>query len=339
MVDKHCHYSGSLTLDYIWEMYKKRKKMIKFNSELLAEKEILNNKSKLEQLITLKPSKNYKQNLYLFFEKYKIIQAITKSDNLIESKQLYKTGSENIVESYSTVNANGFELRIGPKNTYKKTKNRLINMVRGFETAEKKYNLKYQYAKLILSFIQREDGKFINLNKNILDDLNTLMTKYPNVKKRIIGIDFCGAEIKKDHPLIMDTINYFRKEYPNLEIMIHIGENLTKKNYHQTLDLIQKYIKLKINRISHGTILWLPNKYLPHSYDINEKRDNILHQIVNNKVELEICPTSNLRLTPLSSYKEIPLDKFNKIGLKYSINTDSKTIFQTTLQKEKENLS
>jgi len=123
--------------------------------------------------------------------------------------------------------------------------------------------------------------------------------------------------------------------------MVHAGEYVDINKYEETIEQIEKLIDLKINRISHGTVLWIPavciNEEKKEKIDIKQRE--VLKFIGNNKTILEICPSANFLLSPLKSINQIPFVKLKNLGVNFTINTDSKGIFRTTLKKEHSKIS
>ena len=47
-----------------------------------------------------------------------------------------------------------------------------------------------------------------------------------------------------------------------------------------------------------------------------------------------MCPTSNVQTKAVHHYSEHPIYKFHKDGIKVTINTDNRTVSNTTMEKE-----
>lgn len=362
MIDFHCHYSGCLDLNFIWSQLCKR--VICWENKEAAWKAIFPQLSYKEFLNKTPPERksikkflNYRfahlfknnnavENLNIFFQVYRFIQNVTKSKDIEEQSELYFLGAKSIAETYACEGIEHFELRIGPRKRRQETFCRLESMIRGFSSIEKKYKLPRSFSRIVFTFIQDDSGEFVNLTENSFLDLIDTLKDNPEMDKRVVGIDFSGPELNKKHPLIMKVIRevkkynlHRRKRGKNVwEIMAHAGEDLYRISLHEHLENINRLIAAGVNRISHGTALWIPPKYLSKKDQRDTiKRKNILLELSGRKIVLEICPSANLILSPLRSYSEIPLPLFRKIGLKYTINTDNKTIFSTNLQRELEN--
>lgn len=79
-------------------------------------------------------------------------------------------------------------------------------------------------------------------------------------------------------------------------------------------------IKLGATRIGHGVAI----------------KDDIdaLEMCLSNNILLEMCPTSNIQTQAIRSFEEYPIRYFMKKGVLCSINTDNRTVSNTTLTKE-----
>ena len=60
------------------------------------------------------------------------------------------------------------------------------------------------------------------------------------------------------------------------------------------------------------------------------------HKLVARGSGIEMCPISNLQTKAVQSTAEYPLREFLDAGLKVTINTDNRTVSNTTLTKELE---
>lgn len=52
-----------------------------------------------------------------------------------------------------------------------------------------------------------------------------------------------------------------------------------------------------------------------------------------------MCPTSNVQTKAVNQFREYPVLKFHRDGIKVTINTDNRTVSNTTMTKEIEILS
>lgn len=59
-------------------------------------------------------------------------------------------------------------------------------------------------------------------------------------------------------------------------------------------------------------------------------------QLSAKGIGIELCPISNLQTKAVASADEYPIREFLDAGLKVTINTDNRTVSNTTLSKELE---
>ena len=72
---------------------------------------------------------------------------------------------------------------------------------------------------------------------------------------------------------------------------------------------------------------------LGHGVAIRQDQD-ALQNVRAKDVLLELCPTSNIQTRAIPSFKEYPLRYFLDEGLKVCINTDNRTVSNTTVTHE-----
>lgn len=318
IIDGHCHYTGSLSDGFF------------------------NNKSNSSKRIYLTNKNNWQYNYKKFFEIYKNRQSISKkNDDKYDTN--YKLGAVDIASSYYFEGVNQFQLRVGPKKNIDDTISRLYSMNEGFQIVEDTHKIK-NLSKLVLTFIQDENGQFVNYADEVLDFLFKSIYDNKKLTSRIIGFDFSGPESNRNWKSICSIIsflkvfnvNLYKKNGHHVEIMLHIGEYVDSHNWQIIMQEIENFIRLGVDRISHGTILWLGPEIInvQEQSDIKKMQEILLEHIANKKIVLEICPSANFLLSPLNGYADIPLKKLAKKGVLFTINTDNKSIFKTTLQKE-----
>jgi len=99
-------------------------------------------------------------------------------------------------------------------------------------------------------------------------------------------------------------------------VTMHTGEE-------GSLNEMRMYIKkVKPQRVGHGILAWQDKK--------------LMQQLASNNIYLELCPTSNLFIGRIKSYREMKkiYDTLYQAGVKLTINTDGPEFYNTNLQKE-----
>lgn len=143
-----------------------------------------------------------------------------------------------------------------------------------------------------------ENLKIIELSKRYLN-------------KGVVGLDLAGAEaIYKTEKFesLFSIINSY-----NIPFTIHAGEA-------DGIDSVESAINFKTTRIGHGI-------RSIESIDTVKK-------IKDNNILLEVCPTSNVQTNVVKDYKSHPIKKLFDLGVKVCINTDNRTVSNTTLTNE-----
>lgn len=136
-----------------------------------------------------------------------------------------------------------------------------------------------------------------------------LTKKYLN--KGVVAIDLAGAEAIYKTELFGNL--FLLANSNHIPFTIHAGEADGVSN-------IKSAIEFGAKRIGHG---------------IRAVEDqNIMNEIMEREILLEICPTSNIQTDVVHNYSDHPIKKLFDWGCKISINTDNRTVSNTTLEHE-----
>ncbi|QFT13037.1 adenosine deaminase [Vibrio sp. THAF190c] len=128
----------------------------------------------------------------------------------------------------------------------------------------------------------------------------------------VVGLDLAADEAR--FPLDNHLAAFAHVIEAGGNVIAHAGEAKGADSVTEVLD------KLNVSRIGHGV------RSIEQSEVIDRlKRDGIL---------LEVCPSCNLVCNVFGSIEEHSVDKLKKAGVKISINTDARTIANTTLNQE-----
>lgn len=127
----------------------------------------------------------------------------------------------------------------------------------------------------------------------------------------VCGVDIAGDEMgfpAEQHSPIFD---YARREH--IPITIHAGECGSAAN-------VIKAIELGACRIGHGVSA------------INDER--AMKACFDAGIPLELCPISNMHTKAVDGWHNYPIAKFLKRGIRATVNTDNRTVSNTTIKKE-----
>ncbi|GLB60490.1 adenosine deaminase [Cytobacillus sp. NCCP-133] len=174
------------------------------------------------------------------------------------------------------------------------------SVIEGMKEAEKQFDIK---GNIILSCMRTMsvDSAFevVERGKNFLG-------------KGVVAIDLCASEEEGFCGKFIEPIALAR-EY-GYRVTIHAGETGIGKNVLEAVEW------LGAERIGHGVFI----KDCAEAY-----------QIVKDKhVVLEMCPTSNVQTKAVKQFSEHPIYDFHRDGIKVTVNTDNRTVSDTTMAKE-----
>ena len=127
----------------------------------------------------------------------------------------------------------------------------------------------------------------------------------------VCGADLAGAEAQYPMSEFMELFRQVKKL--GIPFTIHAGECGNAKN-------IMDAVEVGASRIGHGIAM----------------RGNIgLQEIIRKKhIGIEMCPISNMQTKAVKSIIDYPIREFLNAGLPVTINTDNRTVSNTSLTKE-----
>ena len=128
----------------------------------------------------------------------------------------------------------------------------------------------------------------------------------------VVAIDLCASEEEGFSGRFVEPIALAR-EY-GYRVTIHAGEAGVGKNVLEAVEL------LGAERIGHGVFI----KDCVEAYNIVKEKN----------IVLEMCPTSNVQTKAVNEYREHPIHQFHRDGIKVTVNTDNRTVSDTTMANE-----
>jgi len=129
----------------------------------------------------------------------------------------------------------------------------------------------------------------------------------------VVGLDLAGDEA--NYPLTNLKEVFTFAQGAKLPYTIHAGEAAGAKS-------IKMALELGASRIGHG---------------VQAKNDiELLSTLREKNIVLEMCPTSNVQTKAVDNLAQHPIAQYLEQGLKVTINTDNRTVSNTTLTKEYE---
>ena len=136
------------------------------------------------------------------------------------------------------------------------------------------------------------------------------------IAKEFLGKGVCAADLAGAEALypMSEFMGLFEKVSElGMPFTIHAGEQGSAEN-------IEDAIRVGAKRIGHG-IAMRGNKELQAL-------------VKEREIAVEMCPISNLQTKAVKSTKEYPLREFLDAGILVTVNTDNRTVSDTSLTKE-----
>ncbi len=126
------------------------------------------------------------------------------------------------------------------------------------------------------------------------------------------SIDICGNEFAQ-------PIRNFQKIYKmahsyGVKLKAHVGEFGTADDVMEAAEI------LELSEVHHGIAA--------------VKSKNVMKWLSKSKIQLNICPTSNVMLKRTPSYSEHPIKELFENGIPVTINTDDLLIFDSSISDE-----
>lgn len=131
------------------------------------------------------------------------------------------------------------------------------------------------------------------------------------LNKGVVALDLAGDEAHYDTAQF--EVLFLEAKRRSIPFTIHAGEA-------SGWESVMTALSFGAKRIGHG-IRSLENK-------------DLLETLKNNRILLEVCPTSNVQTKVVDSYQVHPIRTLYSFGIPVSINTDNRTVSGITLTKE-----
>jgi adenosine deaminase len=184
-------------------------------------------------------------------------------------------------------------------------------VIRGLKDGERAFGVKF--------------GLIICAMRNLTPD-NSLRMAECAVQYRdqgVVGFDLAGDEMgypPKDH---LKAFHYIQRN--NFYITIHAGETFGKESIWQALQFCGTH------RIGHGTHL---KEDMMESDDRIFEMGTLSRYVLDRRIPLEICLSSNLHTTTMRNLHYHPFPLFYRNQFRVTLNTDNRLMSDTTMTKE-----
>lgn len=139
-----------------------------------------------------------------------------------------------------------------------------------------------------------------------------------NIARTYLGEGVCAADLagaEASYPMSEFMKVFGEAQKLGMPFTLHAGECGSVKN-------IVDSVQAGAGRIGHGIAM----------RGVGE----LQKELASKKIGIELCPISNLQTKAVQSTAEYPMREFLDAGLKVTVNTDNRTVSNTSLTKELE---
>lgn len=222
---------------------------------------------------------------------------------VMQTEEALKRITFELFEDAAKENIKYMEVRFGPLLHLNKGLNIeqvISSVVDGMNLASEQYDIT---GNIIISALR-------TMPKDSLYDMLDVGAKY--LGKGVAAFDLASSEIKGFAQDFKPYVDYAIKK--GYHITIHAGETGVGENVLDSIEI------LNAERIGHGIFI----HDTPKAFQAVKKNETVL----------EVCPTSNVQTKAVLSIESHPINDFINSGLKVTINTDNRTVSDTTLTDE-----
>ncbi len=158
-----------------------------------------------------------------------------------------------------------------------------------------------------------ETGIILCMMRGLDDAINLSVAKagMEMLDSGVVACDIAGDEAGYPMSQHIDIFNSIKKM--GMPFTIHVGETGNLKN-------VKDAIEVGTHRLGHGIAM--------------SKDEELMRYCGRKKIGVELCPTSNLQTKAYTTIQECPICTFMNYGIPVSLNTDNRTVSNTTCSKE-----
>lgn len=144
----------------------------------------------------------------------------------------------------------------------------------------------------------------------------------------VVGFDLAGEEAGYPAAHHQEAFEYAHKNF--LRKTVHAGEAYGPES------IFQAITGCHANRIGHGTFLFSEEAIKLKSIKDKKKYiGQLAEYIANQRITIEVCPTSNLQTIPeLNTLADHPIQLMVDNGLSVSVSTDNRLVSHTSVTRE-----
>lgn len=145
-------------------------------------------------------------------------------------------------------------------------------------------------------------------------------------ERGVVGFDLAGEEGGFPPKKHVDAFHYIQRE--NFNITVHAGEGFGKESIWQAIQWCGAH------RIGHATRLIEDIKVSDDDPTEIVNMGYLAQYVLDKRIPLEICLTSNVDTGAVKSTKEHPFGIYHRYKFRVTLNTDDRLMSDTTMTKE-----
>ncbi|MGW7364456.1 adenosine deaminase [Streptomyces sp. NPDC054841] len=142
-------------------------------------------------------------------------------------------------------------------------------------------------------------------------------------ERGVAGFDIAGGEIGNPPANHLPAFQHLKLH--NCHFTIHAGEAVGAESIHEAVQVCGA------ERIGHG--VRITDDIRVHD-DGTATLGNLAAYVRDNRIALEVCPTSNLQTGAAKDYATHPIDLLRRLGFRITLNTDNRLVSGTTMSHE-----
>lgn len=222
--------------------------------------------------------------------------------SVLQTEKNLEKATYAVIREAHEENVKYLELRFGP----------LLHQAEGLTTKDT--------IRAVSKGVERATGDFpIAVNilvcalRNYSEEENSQLFRdvHEIANESVVGIDVAGDEANYPNECVASAVT--EAKAMGLQMTIHSGECGCANS-------VLTAMHLGASRIGHGVAV--------------KDDPEAMQKVKENNVLLELCPTSNIQTRAVSGWDTYPLRQFLNEGVAVSINTDNRTVSNTTLTDE-----
>lgn len=173
------------------------------------------------------------------------------------------------------------------------------SLLSGLEKGKEQYGIDYGVITCVMRHHPQETSR------------KMLLTAREYLGCGVCGADLAGDEASFGMAQFVELFSWVKRMH--IPFTIHAGECGYAEN-------IKEAVLCGAQRIGHGIAM--------------RKRKDIQELCRERRIGIEMCPISNIQTKAIADVSEYPMRKFLDSGLLVTMNTDNRTVSQTTLDQE-----